>query len=51
MSLTTITKLTADSNSTQLDNGKVKSQKFGAKTSGLNVEALDVNVELTVLSG
>ena len=38
-----------DWNSIQLDNGKVKSQSFGAKMSGLNDEACDANVEVSVV--
>ena len=42
-----MTNLTVESDSVQPDNGEVKCQDFGAKTSRLNFEALDVNVELT----
>ena len=41
---------TADSNLVQLNKGKGRSQRFGVRMSGPNVEALDVNVELHVLS-
>ena len=46
----TITNLPPDSKPVQLDNEKVKSQNFGSRTSGLNVQERDVNVELNVLA-
>ena len=51
MFLTTITNSTPDSNSGQLDNGKVQSQSFRARTFRLNVEACDENIELNNLTG
>ena len=45
---TTITNLTADSNSVQCDNRKVKSQSLGPTIFKLNVEARDVKADLNM---